>query len=147
MPLNDALFTSKRHDWETPQELFDDLDREFGPFDLDVCATPDNAKVQRYFTPEDDGLAQEWHGLCFMNPPYGRDIARWVEKARTEAEEGRATVVALIPARTDTRYWHEHIFDVADHILFLRGRVKFHLDGEPVGTAPFPSAVVIWGAD
>lgn len=140
------LMSSDRLDWETPPDLFADLDREFGPFDLDVCALPETAKCERYFTPADDGLAQEWRGLCFMNPPYGREIGKWVAKARMEAFEGRATTVALIPARTDTRWWHDHIQDVADHVFFLKGRVRFHQDGKPCGPAPFPSAVVIWRA-
>ena len=137
--------TSDRADWETPPDIFADLNREFGPFDLDVCATPETAKCERYFTPDDDGLAREWHGRCFMNPPYGREIRKWVGKARAEAEEGRATMVGLIPARTDTGWWHEHVLDVAD-VFFLRGRLRFHLDGKPGGPAPFPSAVVIWRA-
>ncbi len=132
-------------DWETPPDIMADLNREFGPFDLDVCATPENAKAPRFFSPADDGLAQEWSGACFMNPPYGREIGKWIAKARHEAEEGRATVVALVPARTDTAYWHEHVIDVADHVLFLRGRVKFIRNGR-TGPAPFPSAVVVWRA-
>src|SRR5690554_6323664 len=138
-PMNPTLLSSVDMDWETPPGLIADLEREFGPFDLDVAAAPHNAKAPKYFTEEDDGLTQDWYGLCFMNPPYGREIGKWVAKARAEAEAGRATVVALIPARTDTSYWHEHIFDVADLVMFLKGRVRFTRDGQ-TGPAPFPSA-------
>lgn len=143
--MNPALHSSTHMDWETPHDLIADLEREYGRFDLDVAASPHNAKADRYFTKADNGLAQEWRGLCFMNPPYGREIGKWVAKARAEAEAGRATVIALIPARTDTAYWHDHIFGVADDVLFLRGRVRFSRGGQ-TGPAPFPSAVVIWRA-
>lgn len=146
MTLNRGVMTSNRSDWETPPDIFADLEREFGPFDLDVCATPETAKCANYFTPEDDGLALPWHGRCFMNPPYGREIPKWVAKAHHEAEEGRATVVGLIPARTDAAWWHEHVLDVAD-VLFLKGRIRFHLNGERAGPAPFPSAVAVWRAE
>ena len=133
-------FSSDRHDWETPPEIFLPLRDEF-QFTLDVCASPTNAKVSRYFTEEDDGLTQDWsNDVCWMNPPYGRELKLWVEKARHEAERG-ATVVAIIPARTDTAYFHDHIFGHAE-IRFLRGRVKFLLHGEVIGSSPFPSAII-----
>jgi phage N-6-adenine-methyltransferase len=130
------MFSGKRDDWETPDALFRELDREFG-FDLDVCATPENAKCAKFFSHEDDGLKQEWKGVCWMNPPYGREIGRWLAKAAQSAASG-ATVVCLVPARTDTRWWHE--FCQPGEVRFLRGRVRF------VGTprpAPFPSAVIV----
>ena len=137
--MNPSLFSSAKEDWETPREFFERLDGEFH-FDLDVCAFPHNAKCPAYFTKEDDGLAREWgNRTCWMNPPYGREIAAWVEKARREAERG-ALVVGLLPARTDTRWWQEHVHGHAD-VRFLSGRLKF--GGADTG-APFPSAIAVW---
>ena len=129
-------FSSNTDLWSTPQEFFDKLNREFN-FSLDVCATPDNAKCEKYFTKEDDGLAQEWRGTVFMNPPYGREIYAWMKKASQSAKEG-ATVVCLVPSRTDTKWWHE--FAIIHEVRFIRGRLKF---GDSKNSAPFPSAVVI----
>jgi phage N-6-adenine-methyltransferase len=136
--LNVGLFTSDKCEWETPQDFFDRLNVEF-QFDLDVCALPENAKCTKYFTPEDDGLRQEWHGTCWMNPPYGREIAKWIRKAYESAKQG-ATVVCLIPARVDTRWWHDYCMEAAE-IRFVRGRLKF---GGVKDNAPFPSAVVVF---
>jgi len=135
--LSAALFTCERTDWETPLDLFEALDREFG-FELDVCAMPENAKCERYFTPEQDGLKQRWEGVCWMNPPYGRGIRRWIRKAYEESLRG-ATVVCLIPARTDTSWWHDYC--LKGEIRFLRGRLRF---GGAKRNAPFPSAIVIF---
>jgi phage N-6-adenine-methyltransferase len=137
-------FSSKTSTWETPRDLFEKLDLEFG-FTLDVCALPENAKCMRFFTPEDDGLEKEWEGVCWMNPPYGREIGQWVKKAHQSALNG-ATVVCLLPARTDTQWWHTFVMG-ANEIRFLRGRLRF------VGAkscAPFPSVVVVfrpWGSE
>lgn len=99
---------SKTNEWATPQDFFDRLDEEFD-FTLDPCATPENAKCSRYFTKGGDGLSQDWSGdRVFMNPPYGREIGKWVKKAYEESQKG-ALVVCLIPARTDTSYWHEFV--------------------------------------
>lgn len=130
-------FSSATDDWATPQALFDVLDQEFG-FTLDVCASPANAKCPTFFTEELDGLAHDWRGVCWMNPPYGDAIAAWVEKAWVSAEEG-ATVVCLLPARTDTAWWWDYCR--YGEIRFLRGRLKF---GAATTSAPFPSAVVIF---
>ena len=140
MTLNNSLFTSTTEEWATPQAFFDTLNAEFG-FVQDVCATPENAKCQSYFTKADNGLERHWRtdGPVFMNPPYGRAIAGWVHKAASEAARG-CTVVALLPARTDTRWWHDYCA-MADEIRFLRGRLKF---GDAKSNAPFPSVVVIW---
>ncbi len=136
--VSKVLFSSQKTQWETPGWLFNELDREFG-FNLDVCATEENAKCAMYFSPEDDGLSQDWMGLtCFMNPPYGRGIGEWIKKAYEENLKG-ATVVCLLPARTDTRWFHNYIYGKAE-IRFLRGRLKF------VGaknSAPFPSMVTV----
>ena len=131
-------FSSKTNEWETPQELFDELDREF-TFTLDPCATPDNKKCPRYFTKDVDGLTQPWQGTVFMNPPYGREIPKWIKKAYEESLRG-ATIVCLVPARTDTAYWHDYIFPYAE-VRFIRGRVKF---GGGKHSAPFPSAIAIF---
>lgn len=138
MSLNAGLFSSETAEWATPLDFFASLDREFG-FTLDVCATADNAKCERHYTASDDGLAQPWAGTCWMNPPYGRGIGRWIEKAYRSSLAG-AVVVCLIPARTDTNYWHEYVMR-ADEVRFVRGRLHFN----DAGPAPFPSAVVIFG--
>lgn len=132
-----ALYTSESGDWETPQALFDVLHAEFG-FDLDVCATKETAKCSRFFTPKDDGLQQNWRGVCWMNPPYGDEIAEWIGKAHQSAADG-ATVVCLVPARVDTAWWWNHCR--FGEIRFLPGRLKF--GGSSTG-APFPSAVVVF---
>ena len=135
----DVMFSSKDQTWETPQNLFDKLDKEFN-FTLDVCATDETAKCNNYFTPKENGLIQEWKGNCWMNPPYGREIGIWIKKAWEESKKG-AKVVCLIPARTDTKYWHEYIFTYAAEIRFIKGRIKF---GNSKNSAPFPSALVIF---
>lgn len=132
-------FRSKRHDWGTPQWLFDQLDAEFR-FTLDVCATESNAKCERFFTPRDDGLSQPWQGACWMNPPYGASIGRWMHKALDESRKG-ATVVCLVPARTDTAWWHACA--VHGEIRYIQGRLRF--DGAE-SSAPFPSAVIVFRA-
>lgn len=132
-----VMFSSKTDEWETPQALFDQLNDEFN-FTLDVCALPENAKCEAYFTPEQDGLKQEWTGVCWMNPPYGREIGKWVKKAYTEAQKG-ITVVCLLPSRTDTRWWHEYC--MKGEVRFIKGRLKF---GKSNNSAPFPSAIVIF---
>lgn len=138
MTVSPVMFTSQTDDWGTPIELFRGLDYEFG-FELDVAASANNAKCDRYFSIEDDGLSQTWApAVCWMNPPYGRTIRRWVEKAWLEAQNG-ATVVGLLPARTDTDWWHAYAMKAAE-IRFLRGRVQFYGGKD----APFPSAVVVW---
>ena len=120
----------------TPQDFFDKLNAEFG-FELDVCAIPGNAKCSKFFTPEQDGLKQEWNGVCWMNPPYGREIGAWMRKANESAKKG-ATVVCLVPARTDTNWWHQYA--IQHEVRFVRGRLKF---GDAKNSAPFPSAVVV----
>ena len=136
--MTNVHFSSERHDWTTPQDFFDQLNAEFG-FTLDPCCLHETAKCSKHFTPEDDGLAQDWSDdVVFMNPPYGREIGKWVRKAYEESQRG-ATVVCLIPARTDTAYWHDYA--MRGEVRFVRGRLKF--GGSSVG-APFPSAVVIF---
>ena len=136
--MNDVLFSSKSVVWETPQDLFDKLNAEFH-FDLDVCALPENAKCEKYYTPEDDGLLQPWNGTCWCNPPYGRTIGKWIQKAY-ETFAGGGTVVMLLPARTDTKWFHEYIYNKAE-IRFIKGRLKF---GNSKNAAPFPSMIVVF---
>ena len=141
--IDKGLFTSKRDDWETPQELFDKLNEEFH-FQLDPCATDKTAKCKAYFTKNEDGLKQDWlkYKSIFMNPPYGSEISKWLKKANETAQMG-ATVVCLVPARTDTKWWWDYCQENSDGVKrtvrFIRGRLKF--SGK--GSAPFPSAIVI----
>ena len=136
--VSECLFSSKTDNWETPKDLFDELDREFH-FTLDACATECNAKVARFFSPEDDGLKQAWSGTVWCNPPYGREVGKWVRKALF-AHLGGATIVMLLPARTDTKWFHDYIYNRAE-IRFVKGRLKF---GNSKNSAPFPSMVVIF---
>lgn len=134
-------FSSARQDWATPWALFKVLNAEYGPFDLDVCATPENAKCAAFYTPKDDGLTRPWTGRCWMNPPYGREIGKWVKKAAQEARTNSEIVVCLLPARTDTAWWHDFVEGRATKVLFIRGRIKF---AGAKNSAPFPSAVVVF---
>ena len=139
--INEGLFTSKTDNWATPQDFFDKIDKEFN-FGLDVCADDNNTKVKHnYYTIEDDALKMNWNvnfsGWKWMNPPYGRQIKEWVKKASEERK-----VVALLPARTDTRYFHEYIYNQPNtEIRFIKGRLKF---GDSKNSAPFPSMLVIF---
>jgi len=139
MPSKPRRFTDNttgEYEWGTPQRLFDELHREFN-FTVDVCATAENAKCQKYYSKLEDGLAQDWTGeVCWMNPPYGRAIATWLKKAATS----RATVVCLVPSRTDNLWWQQWVM-MADEIRFVRGRLSFV--GAKDG-AKFPSAIVIY---
>lgn len=133
----EVMFSSATCEWETPLDFFQKLNEEFH-FDFDVCATPENAKCKRFFTREQDGLKQPWTGplVYWCNPPYGREIGKWVKKAA----ESDTTIVMLLPARTDTKWFHDYIYGKAE-IRFVRGRLKF---GGSKNSAPFPSMVVIF---
>ncbi len=141
MGINKGLFTSNSNEWETPQDLFDELNKEFN-FVLDVCATKENAKCNSYFNIELDALSIDWsldeyYGWKWMNPPYGRQIKDWIKKASEERK-----VVALIPARTDTKYFHDYIYQKPNtKIRFIKGRLKF---SDSRNSAPFPSMLVIF---
>ena len=140
MSINKALLPSNTCEWETPQLFFDALNAEYH-FDVDVCATENNAKRERYYSKEQDGLSQQWKGVCWMNPPYGREIGKWMRKAYESSLYG-ATVVCLVPARTDTAWWHDYA--MKGEVEFVRGRLKF---GGSKANAPFPSAIVtFWAA-
>ena len=135
------MFSSETDLWATPQEFFDKLNSEFN-FTLDPCATPENAKCKKYYTKVEDGLKQDWSGeIVFCNPPYGREIKKWVKKCYMESKKPNTTVVMLIPARTDTSYFHDYIYKKAKEIRFVRGRLKF---GNSTNSAPFPSMVVVF---
>lgn len=134
-------FSSARDDWSTPWDFFKAQETQFGPFDLDVCATPENAKCPRFFTREQNGLEQPWTGRCWMNPPYGREIGLWVKKAAEEVRENAECVVCLLPARTDTAWWHDYVARFAVRVVFVRGRITF---AGAQNSAPFPSAVVVF---
>lgn len=141
---SDLMFSSKIQNWRTPQALYDKLNANF-MFDLDVAADDKNTKCHRYLDEKLNSLAQKWHEIgrvCWMNPPYGRGIGKWIEKAWYESTMG-CTVVCLIPARTDTLYWHNYVMKSSE-VRFIKGRVKFELPGVKTDPAPFPSAIVIF---
>jgi site-specific DNA-methyltransferase (adenine-specific) len=129
---NDLMFSSKSNEWATPQKLYNKLNSEFH-FTLDAASTHENAKCERHFTIEEDGLMQDWSNeVVWLNPPYGRKIDEWIFKGWNEALWNNATVVCLIPARTDTKYWHDYCMD-ASEIRFIKGRLKF---GDSKNAAP-----------
>ena len=130
-------FSSKTDLWATPQKFFDKYDAVY-KFTLDVCADKDNAKCANFYTIEDNGLIQPWQGVCWMNPPYGREIGAWMKKAHESSLKG-ATGVCLVPARTDTKWWHDYAMH--GQIEFIKGRLKF---GNAKNSAPFPSAIVVF---
>ena len=141
----EVMFSSQTDQWATPQEFFDKLNEEFH-FTLDPCADESNHKCEKYFTKEQDGLVQSWEGeRVFCNPPYGREIIKWVQKCFIEVADGGCDLaVMLIPARTDTKWFHKYIYNLPNvEIRFIKGRLKF---GDSRNAAPFPSMVVIFKA-
>jgi phage N-6-adenine-methyltransferase len=135
--LNSSLFTSNKEDWETPDKLFRMLDDEFH-FTLDVCANEVNHKTPDYMNKEFDALQKDWYGICWMNPPYGKNISKWVKKAY---ESGK-TVVCLLPVRSDTKWWQEYCMN--GEVRLIDKRLKFKGSNN---MATFPSAIVIFGKD
>lgn len=135
----EVMFSSKSEMWETPQDFFDKLNEEFH-FTLDACATSENTKCEKFYSPEIDGLSQPWDGIVWCNPPYGRQIGNWVERASVSSGERGTTVVMLLPVRTDTKWFHDYIYGKAE-IRFVKGRLKF---GGSKNSAPFPSMVVVF---
>lgn len=136
--VSDALFSANSTEWATPQDLFDELNQEFA-FTLDVCATEENHKCDKYFTIKEDGLIQDWgNERVFCNPPYGREISSWVKKCA----EHNGLSVMLLPARTDTKWFHQYIYQKQNaEIRFIKGRLKF---GGAQNSAPFPSMIVVF---
>lgn len=140
----DLMFSSNKMDWETPQLFFDQLDKKY-KFDLDACASDDNHKLDNYFTKADDALTRDWGGNVFVNPPYGRMIGQFIKKAYGEhLRDPDRFIVLLIPSRTDTKYWQDYVIDKAT-VKFIRGRLKFEVNGQATDAAPFPSALVVYG--
>jgi phage N-6-adenine-methyltransferase len=132
-----SIKSTSSDEWETPQWLFDKLNEQYH-FNLDLCATSENHKCDKYFTKEQDGLKQDWKGVCWCNPPYSQ-VSKWVEKAYDEAQKG-SVIVMLIPARVDTRWFHEWIYEMYGvEVEFLKGRLKF---SGSKWNAPFPSMIV-----
>ena len=133
-------FSSKSNEWNTPDDLYNILDNEFN-FTLDPCTNGINNKCDKFYTEKENGLIQDWSkDIVFMNPPYGREISQWIEKAYNESLKG-SKVLCLIPSRTDTKYWHDFIFNKASEVRFIKGRLKF---GNSKNSAPFPSAIVVY---
>lgn len=138
--MKKGLFTSNKDDWETPQNLFDELNAEFD-FEVDVCADNYNSKCDSYYDEGLNALECDWskgHTSAFMNPPYGRRIGEFVKKAYDESQKG-CTVVCLLPSRTDTKWWHDYC--MKGEVRFIKGRLKFSNSNN---SAPFPSAIVIF---
>ena len=134
-----AQFSSQRDNWETPQDFFDRYDDVYH-FNLDAASSDENAKCERHYTIADDGLHSNWGGYrVWLNPPYGREIGKWVQKAWEEAQKPNTVVVMLLPARTDTAWFHDYC--KRGEITFVRGRLKF---GGSSWNAPFPSMVVVF---
>lgn len=135
-----ACLSSKTDNWATPKDFFDNLNEEFH-FTLDPCANEENHKCDLFYTKEQDGLTKDWGGhVVFCNPPYGKEIADWVRYSYEQSQKPNTTVVMLIPARTDTRYFHDYIYGKAE-IRFIKGRLKF---GDATTPAPFPSMIVVY---
>ena len=139
---NKGIFSSQSSEWETPQDFYDELNKEF-QFLLDPCCTYKNKKCASYYTKNDDGLDRSWSWACaiFMNPPYGRGIGKWIKKAYEESQKG-CTVVCLVPARTDTAWFHNYC--LKGEIRWIRGRLYFKDQNGKTGRAPFPSMIVIF---
>lgn len=140
MAISETLYSSRSDLWSTPQDFFDKLNDEFH-FDLDACAIPSNAKCERFYSPEQDGLSQPWTGNVWCNPPYGKDISKWIAKAQNEIKQNANVIVLLVPARTDTRWFHEYLYNKPNvELRFVKGRLKF---GGGANSAPFPSMIAI----
>lgn len=140
----ELMFSSKEEKWQTPQNIFDKLNKEFN-FTLDPCCQHDSAKCDKYYTPVEDGLIQSWENeIVFVNPPYGRELKKWVKKSHDEVIENGSTVVMLIPSRTDTSYFHDYIYNKFE-VRFLRGRIKFvnPKTKKQGDSAPFPTMIVV----
>jgi phage N-6-adenine-methyltransferase len=142
MAVFKTKFESRKQEWETPPSLFERLNREFG-FTLDLAADATNAKCSTYYTAEADALTLPWNGVCWLNPPYGlrhHKLSDWVRKAYRETQKPDCTVVMLIPARTNTRWWHDYCMK-AEEIRFLNGRPKF---GDAKHGLPQPLAIIVF---
>ena len=138
MPYINQRFNSATTEWSTPDTIFKPLDNEFH-FTLDVCASKENTKCKQFFSIEQDSLNQEWYGICWMNPPYGNSLYKWIKKAYYSSLNG-TVVVGLLPVRTNTGYWHDYILNIAE-VRYIRGYPKF---GDAKQGLKVPLAIVIW---
>ena len=142
------MFSSKSTEWNTPKNVFDTLNKRFGPFTLDAAATKENTLCEQYYSLKEgrDGLNKKWRGMIFLNPPYGRGVVQqWIAKAVHEVKkENCSQVCCILPARTDTKWWHDLVVRYASHIIFVRGRIKFNKGIEKPESAPFPSVIVVF---
>jgi phage N-6-adenine-methyltransferase len=147
---NDLMFSSISAEWETPQDLFNIID-SVCHFNTDVCATDENKKCDKYWTKKDNALQHIWVGVCWMNPPYGREISKFMQHAYNNSQRGDCVVVCLVPSRTDTAWWHDYA--LKGEVIYFRGRLKFinrslpsyRADGNyKISSAPFPSALVVF---
>ena len=139
--LNDSLYSSNSENWETPQKLYDDLNKEFS-FEFDLCASHDNKKHYKFYSKQDNSLAQTWDKTSWLNPPYGRGIDKWVEKAYKDSNKYGNTIVCLLPVRSDTKWWHNYVMKSAE-LRLLNKRLSFEKTGYN-NKAPFPACVVVF---
>ena len=139
-----GMMSSDRQDWATPPDFIRKVEKKIGrKFDLDVCAYDHTAKAPKWFTEKDDALTKEWSApLCWMNPPYGRALPIWLKYAYDQSQKHNNTIICLVPARTDTAWFH----DIATKgtIVLLRGRINFEQEGEKAGSPAFPSMIVVF---
>ena len=139
-----TAYSSKNMNWETPLSLFNELNKKY-QFTLDPASSDSNAKCVKHYTIADNGLKQDWSGeSVFLNPPYGNEISAWVKKASQEALKPNTIIVLLLPARTDTRWFHEYLYHRAK-IDFLKGRLHFTINRVTQQSAPFPSMIAVLG--
>ena len=142
MAIDPALMSSARGDWETPADLYAELDQVYN-FELDVCASDQNHKAPRWYTESEDGLTQPWRGRVWCNPPYGRTVKLWVARAiwAVQSQQTAPVAVLLLPARTDTQWFHTYLYQRPGvTVQFLKGRLTFV--GAP-SPAPFPSLLAV----
>ena len=141
--INQGVFSSNKQDWATPQSFVDLVSAHFRiPFDIDVCAEALTTKCPIYFDKTQNALSLPWNGNCWMNPPYGSELPTWLEYAYEQSQTTGATVVCLVPARTDTRWFHEYA--CKGSIVFLEGRIPFEQQGKIQGSPAFPSMLVFY---
>ena len=146
--LNTGIMSSNSNEWFTPQYIVDYLEKRYGKIILDPCASVHTNIGLINYTIDDDGLSKEWdEDVVFVNPPYGSVIKHWIAKAQEQSVKHKNTVILLIPARTDTSYWHNHIFPHYSELLFIKGRIKFETDKKIGESAPFPSCFVVFSKE
>lgn len=142
--IQKTLFSSDKSEWQTPKYLFDFFNNLYKPFDIDLAASDTNHLCHKYYTKEQDSLKQDWtqYNTCWLNPPYGRDIYKWIEKCVQTAKNSSTQILLLVPSRTDTKWFHNFIFNAygySTYTYFLKGRLKFLCGGRELLPAPFPS--------